>query len=83
MRWILLTFVHWACPGGPLAGYWPSAARPLICRAEPRREIYDPRQLDRARARVRELGPGAVLERCQGLRCEPEKVTWRTIVEFE
>lgn len=83
MIWFLVTWISWACPGGPLGGLVPAAARPAVCRPEPRFEVYDPALERRARARVRELGGGAELRRCRGLRCSGNLADWKTDVEFK
>jgi len=105
----LVTWTAYACAGSltllgvpvPLASL-PAAAHPAlavlgVCRAAPSVEPYDPARLPEARARIRELGPGAVLLRCgrqpaprrwwrreQPARygCEPETVTWVTEAHF-
>lgn len=78
--WFLVSWVAWNCPGGLLSGYWPAQARPLVCQAKPQRLITS--NLEVARRMVREQGPVAVLERCQGLRCRELPVKWQTVADF-
>lgn len=82
MTWYLLTWLAWTCPGGPLGGLVPAPARPLVCRAEPRLELYDPARLERAKARTRELGCSAQLRRCRGLVCSSNMVSCETVMTF-
>ena len=81
MTWFLVLSIGMTCPGGLLSGLIPAAARPYVCSREPRAEIFT-RQAD-AHRRVRELGPGARLLACRGLRCEERRVSWSQVVEIE
>jgi hypothetical protein len=81
-QWLLVTWIVWACPGGPLAGFWPASAKPLLCKPTPGVEPYDPARRSRAEARVRELGPGADLLSCRGGRCR-SLARWSTELTFE
>ncbi len=83
MTWILVAWISWTCPGGPISGLVPAAARPLVCRPAPRHELYDPARRPRAQARVRELGAGAELRVCRGLRCSDNLADWTTDVKFK
>lgn len=83
MIYFLVTWIAWTCPGGILGGLVPAPVRPLACRAEPRFELYDPARRGRAQARVRELGPGAEMRRCRGLRCSDNLAQWNTELTFK
>ncbi|MDD5302044.1 MAG: hypothetical protein PHS14_02960 [Elusimicrobia bacterium] len=66
----------------------PAAAHPALaaiglCRAEARVERYDPARLERARDRARDLGAGAQLLSCRGLRCSDNLADWKTDVKFK
>lgn len=82
MTWYLVAWVAWSCPGGWLGSLAvPAAARPLVCRAEPRYLVTANRE--HARRQVRAEGPSAALSRCRALRCTPQPVTWTTVAQFE
>ncbi len=77
----LVLWIAFSCPGGLLSGLIPAAARPYSCARAPRAEI-SPREHD-AHRRVRELGPGARLLACKGIRCSERRVTWEQVAAIE
>lgn len=83
MIWTAVLWISWTCPGGPLSGFVPATARQLLCTSTPRFELYDPARLEAARRRVRELGAGAELRICRGLRCSSNLAEWKTDVKFK
>lgn len=83
MIWTAVLWISWTCPGGLLGGFVPAAARPLLCAPAPRLELYDPARRGRAEARVRDLGAGAEIRACRGLRCSSNLADWTTDVKFK
>lgn len=81
MSWFLVLWVGYSCPGGMLSGLVPVTARPYVCAREPRSEILT-RRSD-AERKVRDVGPGARLLSCRGLRCSEVRVTWSQVAEIE
>lgn len=90
-----LSWVAYACAGvfkvfglsiavasAPPAAY-PTLAAVGLCRAEARVERFDPARLELSRRRVRELGDGAVLRRCRGVRCGDNLARWSTELTFK
>ncbi len=80
MTWYLVLSIGLSCPGGMLSGFIPQAIRPYVCTREPRAEII-PREAD-AHARVRQIGPGARLMACRGLRCRDVRVEWSQVAKI-
>ena len=79
MTFYLVAFAAWACPGGPFS--WLIPAKPLLCEPAPAKvERFD--RLDKARARVRALGPGASLTACDADRCRDLPVVWPRLPVF-
>lgn len=61
----------------------PALAAIGLCRAEARVEHYDPARLEHSRRRVRELGAGASLRKCIGVRCGDNLAQWSTELTFK
>lgn len=81
---LLVVYTAWTCPGGLLAGFWPAAAKPLVCSARPAIEAYDPARAAAARRRVVDLGPPAQLYALtQGVKIGPPLVDWATTAVFK
>ena len=74
--------VSFAIASAPPAAH-PAMAAIGLCRAEARVERYDPARLELARRRVRELGAGAVLRSCRGVRCTDNLAQWITELTFK
>lgn len=81
MTWLLVSWIGWTCPGGLLAGFWPSSAKPLVCQPKAETAIYT--QGAQAYRKVREIGPGARLQGYQGLKGRDIPIRWTTTAEIE
>lgn len=77
----LVASISWACPGGWFGGFIPAAVKPLACQGAPQVEHFE--RLDKAEARIRELGPGSTLIACRGLRFKTVPITWVTEPVFK
>lgn len=86
-----VSFIAWACAGdfgliGLSIKAIPDSARPAaaalgICRPEVQIERIASR--NHAERRIKEIGPGARLRFCKGLKCWDKKISWKTTVDFE
>lgn len=83
MKFLLVAWTAWSCPGGLFGSLWPVQLRPLVCRPAPRLELYDPARAAAARRRVSELGPDASLSYCRGLRPCAVLSSWSEDVHFQ
>ena len=82
MTFYLVLWLGYSCPGGILSGFIPAAAKPLVCRSEAKYEMYDPARIEKAKSRIRELGPAAMFFSCRGFKCENVAVAWTTSCAF-
>lgn len=74
MTFYLVGAVAWTCPGGWFSGLVPAKLKPLICDSKVIVEPFD--RLARAQDRIDDLGQGASLIKCEGLRCRPLSIDW-------
>jgi hypothetical protein len=84
VKFLLVAWTAWACPGGGwFAPAWPAKLRPIICAPKVAFELYDPARSAAARARVAQLGDGAALYACRGLRACTPLSSWTSTVNFK
>jgi hypothetical protein len=84
MRFLLVAWTAWSCPGGGwFAPAWPAKLRQLVCAPRAAFELYDPASAAIARARVAKLGDGATLNACRGLRACIPISSWSSVVTFK
>lgn len=83
MTLLLVVYTAWTCPGGLLAGFWPAAAKPLVCSARPAVEAYDPARAAAARRRVVDLGQPAQIYAAKGAVIGPPLVDWKTVADIK
>jgi len=74
--------VSFALASAPAAAH-PAMAAIGLCRAETRVEHFDPARLELAKRRARELGAGAELKACRGVRCSDNLAQWNTELTFK
>lgn len=83
MKFLMVLWLGWSCPGGWLSGLVPAAARPVLCRPVAEYERFDPARRAQAHARVREQGGSARLFSCDAARCREVSVRWKTEAVIE
>lgn len=83
MKILAVVWTAYACAGGSCGAMLPPRAQPLLCRAVPALELYDPAREAEARRRVAALGDPAALYACRGVRCSAPLSSWNVIVTFK
>ncbi len=79
MTWWLVLWINTNCPGGLFSGFIPGFARPLLCSRQQDYSIFSSQSL--AVSKIREVGQGARLVECRGLRCSERRIIWKPVIE--